>query len=82
MLSGAADISATDIIVTNARHYEALTNAAQSIHRAIEGINNNLSGDFIAQDVRETLHHLASITGAITSRDILTSIFSRFCIGK
>jgi tRNA modification GTPase len=81
-LSGAADISATDIIVTNARHYEALTNAAQSIHRAIEGIHNNLSGDFIAQDVRETLHHLASITGTITSHDILTSIFSRFCIGK
>ena len=48
----------------------------------IGGLRANLSGDLVAQDVRETLHHLSSITGVITTPDILTTIFSRFCIGK
>ncbi len=80
--SGTANIAPGEIMVTNARHYEALTRASQSISRAIEGLNTNLSGDFIAQDIRETLHHLGEITGTITTQDILTTIFSRFCIGK
>lgn len=80
--SGANDINAGDILVTNVRHYQALTLAGASIARAIDGLNSGLSGDFIAQDIRETLHHLGEITGTITSQDILTSIFSRFCIGK
>ena len=80
--SGTADIAQDEVMVTNARHYQALTLAAGSIARTIEGLNNGLSGDFIAQDIRETLHYLGEITGTITTQDILTSIFSRFCIGK
>lgn len=80
--SGSADIATGEVMVTNARHYQALTRAGESIARAIDGINMGISGDFIAQDVRETLHHLGEITGTITTQDILTSIFSRFCIGK
>ena len=71
-----------DILVTNSRHYEALTHALDSINRVREGLESGISGDFIAQDVRETIHHLGTITGAITTTDILTTIFSRFCIGK
>lgn len=81
-LSGASDITATDVIVTNARHYRSLVDACASIDRAIEGIKSSLSGDFIAQDIRETLHHLATITGTITTDTILQTIFSKFCIGK
>lgn len=71
-----------DILVTNARHYEALTRALDSIDRVIQGLAAGISGDFIAQDVRETIHHLGTITGAITTTDILSTIFSRFCVGK
>ncbi len=71
-----------DLTVTNARHYQALTLAADSIARAIDGINLNLPGDLLAQDLRETAAHLASITSPITSPDLLTHIFSHFCIGK
>lgn len=71
-----------DILVTNARHYEALTRALDSIDRVIQGLAGGISGDFIAQDVRETIHHLGTITGAITTTDILSTIFSHFCIGK
>lgn len=71
-----------DIIITNERHVQALTSASQAISRVIDGLNTNLPGDLIAQDLRETLHHLASITGQITTPDILSSIFTRFCIGK
>ena len=71
-----------DIIVTNARHRQALLNALPPIERVITGLTSNLSGDFIAQDLREVLHHLGSITGTVTTTEILTTIFSRFCIGK
>lgn len=80
--SGSADIAPGEVMVTNARHYQALTLASDSIARAIDGLSMGLSGDFIAQDIRETLHLLGEITGTITSQDILTTIFSRFCIGK
>ncbi len=69
-------------MVTNARHYEALTLAAESLARVLDGLRANLSGDFIAQDLRETIHHLSAITGTITTTDLLTSIFQNFCIGK
>lgn len=72
----------TELIVTNIRHYEALKKGSESLQRAIEGIKSGISGDFIAQDVRETLHHLGTITGTITTPTLLHSIFSRFCIGK
>lgn len=71
-----------ELIVTNARHYEALTRGADALTRAIGGIETGLSADFIAQDVREALHHLGTITGTITTDNLLHSIFSSFCIGK
>lgn len=74
--------NAADITITNARHYQALTAAAQSSHRAIDALAANIPADLVAQDLRETIHHLSSITGAITTPDILTHIFSHFCIGK
>lgn len=80
--SGADQTEEADLIVTNARHYEALTHAKDSISRVISGLNANISGDFIAQDLRETIHHLSTITGTITTTDLLSTIFSKFCIGK
>lgn len=80
--SGADESQEADLIVTNARHYEALLKAKDSISRVISGLNANLSGDFIAQDLRETIHHLSTITGTITTTDLLQTIFSKFCIGK
>lgn len=71
-----------DVIVTNARHVESISRAAQALSRVVDGLNSGLSGDLVAQDLRETTHHLASITGAITTPAILSTIFSRFCIGK
>lgn len=79
---GIHETEENDIIVTNARHYEALTHAQESIKRVIGGIESNISGDFIAQDLRETIHHLSTITGEITTNDLLSSIFKNFCIGK
>lgn len=71
-----------ELIITNARHKAALTSGATSLQRAREAIETGLSADFIAQDVREALHHLGTVTGAITTDTLLTTIFSRFCIGK
>ena len=83
-LSGAQLLDTADAIVTNARHYQALSQASASLHRLIQGLQATppISGDFLAQDLREGLHHLATITGDITTTDLLTSIFSRFCVGK
>ena len=75
-------VSAGDVIVTNLRHYEALTHALESIHRVEEGLEQQLSGDFIAQDIRECIFHLSDIAGQVTTDDVLQNIFSHFCIGK
>ncbi|MEG2243334.1 MAG: tRNA uridine-5-carboxymethylaminomethyl(34) synthesis GTPase MnmE [Muribaculaceae bacterium] len=72
----------SEVIVTNARHYAALENARKAITRTIEGLQAGISGDFISQDIRECMHYLGEITGEITTTQILTSIFTRFCIGK
>ena len=73
----------TDIIVTNARHYEALQRAAVSIHSVIEGLNNGLPGDLLSEDLHQTLDILAEITGGqITPQETLNNIFSHFCVGK
>jgi len=71
-----------DVIVTNMRHYEALQNALHSIQRVLEGMENGISTDFLAQDIRECMHYLGEITGQISTEEILGSIFSRFCVGK
>ena len=74
----------SDIIVTNARHYEALTRAHSHLYRVLDGLNNNLSGDLLAEDLRLVLSDLAEITGEglISSQEVLNTIFSQFCVGK
>ena len=76
------NVDSNAVIVTNARHYQALTRARDAISRAIDGLNNGLSGDLLDQDIRECLHWLGEITGEITTDNILAEIFSHFCIGK
>ena len=77
------EISQNDVIVTNIRHYEALVRALESIHRVQDGLQMNLSGDFVSQDLRECLSHLAEIVGgAFDVEDVLGNIFKHFCIGK
>lgn len=75
-------LSQNDLIVTNARHYEALTHALESIHRVQEGLSTHLSGDFISQDLRECIFHLSDIVGDVTTDEVLGNIFRRFCVGK
>ncbi len=75
-------ISEDAVIVTNVRHFEALTRAHESIERVLVGLKNQISGDFLAQDIRECLHYLGEITGEISNDEILGHIFKNFCIGK
>ena len=72
----------SELIVTNARHAEALRAGAEALRRAREGMESGLSADFIAQDIREALHHLGTVTGAVTTDTLLHQILVRFCIGK
>ena len=76
------DVDSDAVIVTNARHYQALTRARDAIARAIAALDSGLSGDLLDQDIRECLHWLGEITGTITTDNILAEIFSHFCIGK
>jgi len=82
----AADIptlTENDIIVTNARHYEALVRAHEHIQRVIDGLQMQLSGDILSEDLRLTLDTLAEITGGqITPNEVLGNIFKNFCVGK
>jgi tRNA modification GTPase len=71
-----------DVIVTNARHYEILKNAHEAIVRVLNGLDNRITGDFLAQDIRECLIYLGEITGEITTHEVLGHIFKNFCIGK
>ncbi|MDR0907300.1 MAG: tRNA uridine-5-carboxymethylaminomethyl(34) synthesis GTPase MnmE [Rikenellaceae bacterium] len=79
------------VVVSNARHYEALQRAGEGIARvraglstglSSDGLSTGLSSDLLAEDVREVLYHLGTITGEVTSSEILATIFSKFCIGK
>ncbi|HEX2616770.1 MAG TPA: tRNA uridine-5-carboxymethylaminomethyl(34) synthesis GTPase MnmE [Flavobacteriales bacterium] len=72
----------SDIVVTNARHVEALTHARAALLAARKGIEDRISGELLATDLRRAQHHLGEITGKITPDELLGSIFSRFCIGK
>jgi len=74
------NISST--LVTNARHYEALENCFIALKQAINGMKMGISSEFIAQDLRQVLYYLGTITGEITNDEILGNIFSKFCIGK
>ena len=77
------DLSPNDVVVSNIRHYQALTRALESIRRVQDGLSTGLSSDFISQDLRECLHHLGEIVGGtIEADEILENIFKHFCIGK
>jgi tRNA modification GTPase len=72
----------TDTIVSNARHHEALVKTANIVALAKQGLQAGTSGDFIAMDIRQAMFHLGTITGDISTDDLLANIFSKFCIGK
>lgn len=71
-----------DTMLTNLRHYEHLVKANDALTEVLNGLDIGITGDFLAQDIRLSLHHLGEITGAISSDDLLANIFSKFCIGK
>jgi tRNA modification GTPase len=75
-------LSNNKTIVSNSRHFEALNNALISIKDVQKGIENNISSDLFATDIRNALHHLGLISGEVTTEDLLGNIFANFCIGK
>lgn len=77
-----AENNSTGTIVSNLRHYEALSAALAATDRVIEGLHQGLSGDFVSQDLRECIYHLSDIVGEVTTDQVLGNIFKHFCIGK
>jgi tRNA modification GTPase len=71
-----------DTVVTNIRHYDNLIQTQNALQAVMEGLNSDVTGDFLAMDIRQALHYLGEITGEITTDDLLANIFSKFCIGK
>ena len=81
--AGIPTLSDTDVIITNARHYDALVRARQSLSRVLDGLRLGLSGDLLSEDLREVLNILSEITGGqITTHEVLGNIFKNFCVGK
>lgn len=77
------EVTQNDVVVSNVRHYEALSHALEAIHRVQDGMAMGLSGDLVSQDLRECLFRLAEIVGGeITNDEVLGNIFRNFCIGK
>ena len=76
------DFKAGNTLVTTLRHYESLIETNKSLDKVIEGIDSEVTNDFLALDIRNALLHLGEITGEITTDDLLDNIFSKFCIGK
>lgn len=83
LIASVPQVSEDQFIVTNIRHYESLVRAKDSLQRVIDGMQMGIPGDLLAEDLRETLTHLAEITGGqITTDEVLGNIFQHFCIGK
>ena len=83
LISAVPQVSEDQFIVTNLRHYEALERAKDSLQLVIDGMQVGIPNDLLAEDLRETLAHLAEITGGqITTDEVLGNIFKNFCIGK
>ncbi len=79
----AKKLNSETTIVSNVRHFEALQQSYEALDRVLEGIHSGITGELLAFDIREALHHLGEITGKVdVDRDILGTIFSKFCIGK
>ena len=79
---GTAGLDQQQVVLSNARHYNALRRADEALVRVLDGLNSGLSQDFVAMDIRQSLRELGEITGEITTDDLLGNIFSNFCIGK
>ena len=75
-------LSNQQTVVSNSRHFEALTKALEAINEVQKGMDQNLSSDLLAIDIRQALYHLGEITGEISTEDLLGNIFANFCIGK
>ncbi len=75
-------LNSDEVIVTNIRHLEALQKTEDALHRVMGGIDNPVTSDFLALDIKQALHYLGEIVGVVTTDDLLDNIFSKFCIGK
>ena len=75
-------LSKNNVVVSNVRHFEALANAEEALERAKEGLQNQLSTDLLAMDIRQVLQFLSEIVGEVATDEILGNIFKNFCIGK
>ena len=71
-----------NLIITNSRHYSALSLAKKEINNVKEGLKNNIPSDLLTVDLKQVLYHLGEVTGEVTNDEVLSNIFSRFCIGK
>jgi tRNA modification GTPase len=75
-------LSGDETLVTNIRHLEALQKTEEALIRVLSGIDGSITSDFLSMDIKQALHYLGEITGAVTTDDLLENIFSKFCIGK
>lgn len=75
-------IRSDNVVVSNLRHFQALRQAAASLAAVLDGLQNRVTGDFLAMDIRHALGYLGEITGQVDVEDLLENIFSKFCIGK
>ncbi|NTW34352.1 MAG: tRNA uridine-5-carboxymethylaminomethyl(34) synthesis GTPase MnmE [Bacteroidetes bacterium] len=75
-------LNTNDAVITNSRHYEALNHSQESIESGIRGLEDNISNDLLAENLRAALYYLGEITGDISNEEVLENIFSNFCIGK
>ncbi len=71
-----------ETIINNARHADALAKSSEALQTVLYGLDNGITSDLVALDIRNALYHLGLITGEVTNDEVLDSIFSRFCIGK
>ncbi len=76
------NLDSDQTLVTNLRHYKSLLETQKALDDVLKGLENQVTNDFLALDIRTALHHLGEITGEITTEDLLKNIFSKFCIGK
>ncbi|RYY21236.1 MAG: tRNA uridine-5-carboxymethylaminomethyl(34) synthesis GTPase MnmE, partial [Sphingobacteriaceae bacterium] len=75
-------LTGEETVITNIRHLEALKRTNEALERVLYGMENPVTSDFLAMDIKQALYYLGEITGAVTTDDLLENIFSKFCIGK
>src|SRR5690554_594345 len=77
-----SSLNTNETILTNIRHVEALRHTEEALNRVLENVDNPITSDFLAMDIKQALHYLGEIVGEVTTDDLLDNIFSKFCIGK